>query len=99
MTTEWDRIQHELVGGMEDLFNEFMETYNGFIEKNQHWTSFVTDAKNRYQTGRAQHHADGTSWDTWNDDEFDMNIREEFIDYVIYAAARRLARIKGAAAA
>lgn len=95
---EWRAIQAHIPAALEDVADEMRVLFGAFIEHDDQALAFINEAKRRYDRGRREHeHADST-WASWSDQQFIDNIREEFIDMVIYAAARRVARIKAASA-
>ena len=92
--SEWDRIQRHLADSIENMFEEIVLPHNDQMNADADgaWSSFISECRTRYLAGRAQHAGSGTTWDEWSDEDFEKNIREELIDYVIYSAARTARR-------
>lgn len=88
--SEWIKIQKRLEDGVEDLFEEVMLLWNDKMNatKDGAWDRFVMECRERYEMGRAQHAGTPGAWESWTFDEFEKNIREELMDYIIYSAAR-----------
>lgn len=87
--SEWESIERRLIGGLDSIFMMILT-----MDKDDRWERFVSDAKQRYETGRAEHAEADSTWEKWEVEEFDKNIREELIDCVIYAAARELRLVR-----
>lgn len=96
--SEWDEIADRFILGAEDVFDMLMAIYGhhmmGWTDVDPHIEAFVADAKERYERGKAEHADTGTTWEAWTDHDFAANIREEVMDAIIYAAARRIAQEK-----
>lgn len=95
---EWRSLQTHFAAALEDVADEMRVLFGAFMQHDDAALAFVNEAKRRYDRGRREHQHAGSTWDAWTDQQFIDNIREEFIDMVIYAAARRVARIKAASA-
>ena len=67
--------------------------FGSFLNGEDEALHFVNEAKRRYLTGRAEHAATDSTWEAWSDEDFADNIREEFIDMVIYSTARLARRV------
>lgn len=85
---EWDQIETRLPTALDWLFSEFIIKWNSYIEHDDEWEALISDARERYERGRAQHADADSTWDEWSDEDFEQNIREELLDACIYAAAR-----------
>lgn len=94
--SEWHSIERLLPDGVEDLFEEVLLLWNDHMNAGEDgaWVRFVNECKARYEAGRRQHADTDSTWDGWSDDDFAKNIREELIDYVIYAAARNAGKVR-----
>lgn len=94
--SEWLRIEKQLGNALEDMFEEIIMLHNDqrYSKEDNAWEDFKRECQARYETGRAEHAGSGTTWENWTDAEFAKNIREELIDYVIYAAARNTLPIR-----
>lgn len=84
---EWNKIEHQLANGLEDLYEELLILWNSKMY-NAGWDEFISECRERYEQGRKQHKDEGSTWEKWSDKDFADNIREEIIDAVIYCAQR-----------
>lgn len=88
--SEWIKIEKQLGNALEDLFEEILILHNDqrYSKLDNAWEDFKRECRERYEMGRAEHAGKDSAWENWSNDEFAKNIREELIDYIIYAAAR-----------
>jgi hypothetical protein len=88
--SEWIKIEKRLADGVEDLFEEALRLWDDRMNATRDgaWDRFVMECRARYEMGRAQHAGTPSTWESWSFDEFEKNIREELMDYVIYSAAQ-----------
>jgi len=94
--TQWIRIEKQLGNALEDLFEEVMVLFNDqqYCEVDNAWDTLKMECRERYEIGRMQHANSDSTWDKWSDDDYAKNIREELLDYLIYAAARHTLPIR-----
>ena len=94
--SEWIKIEKQLVAALEDMYEECLLLFNDSMSNDSDgsWDRFKMECRSRYEMGRAEHAASDSTWDNWTDKDFEKNIREELIDYVIYAAARHTLPIR-----